>query len=308
MEKTSVESFKNKNIQGYLKAKDIYSIVENIETMNDEINSLISGDIYDEVTAAQLVAKRTASELVPLKAYKITDLSEPLVIYALAINKLGFWAYSPSFPQDAILYNTSDASSTNWKIVYRKDTINSITVDGTDADFRGAVSFIGAGCRNIEIRNRTSNNITLGANCFRLYIDMGVSGNAITVSAGTTDKRLEVGFSNFEESVDINGLSIIDLTGKKHCGIINITSSSESDTETVDSITNASGNHHVIFRPAGTLTLNWRDLGISGGNLKLEVSPTTTDGESLDFIEFEKIGNNLAVTNVRNYLPILVSP
>lgn len=316
-----------------------------------QIDALVAGDIYDEITAAALLAKRTGSTLVPAKAYKITDLAEPLIVYAIATNKIGFRAYSPSYPQDIIIFNTADALTANWYIAYREDTINRLSIEGSNADFRATPVFganttncrirqysangitIGTGCSEIDIslsqfvsgafktlaigndcldiriRGWYNQNITIGDTCSDLDIDALQLEENLTVPASTIGKRVVEGYSNFESaSIDINGLSTINLTGKKHCGIINLISSSDSDTEQIDIISNASDNHPITLKSTDTLTINYRDLGISGGNLKLESSPTTVLGDRHDFITFEKDGSNMNLVNVRNYLPILVSP
>ena len=266
-----------------------------------QIDAIIAGDIYDEITLANLVAKRTAGTLVPAKAYKITDLAEPLIVYAIATNKIGFTAYSPTYPQDKIIFNTSNALSANWKIIYREDTINHLIVQGVNADFRTTPLF-GAGCTNCTVVNWNANTITIGANSSNIYIDMTIADQNIAIAASTTNKRLEEGFSNFEATLPIDGLTIIDLTGKKYAGIINMTDASELSSEQIDSIINASGNHPVTFRASATMTTDFRDKTISGGNIRLEGSPTTITGNTRGFATFEKIGVDMAIINTRNYL------
>ena len=286
---------------GDLIVNDLKRLIEEDNTLQFQIDSIVAGDMYDEITAAALVAKRTASTLAPGKAYKITDLAEPLIVYALAVNKLSFWAYSPTYPQDIIVYNTSDALSANWKIIYREDTINHLIVQGINADWRTTPLF-GAGCTKCSVVNWYANTITIGTNCNNIYIDMTLAGENIAIGNSVTKKRLEEGFSNFETSLAIDGLSTIDLIGIKYAGIINMTDASELSSEQIDNITNSSGNHSVTFRPTATMTTTWRDKSISAGNLHLESTPAILLGAKNDEITFEKIGTEYYVKNIENYL------
>lgn len=66
-------------------------------------------------------------------------------------------------------------------------------------------------------------------------------------------KRLVAGYSNFETTVDITGLTTLDFTGLHIYGIVNLTST--NPTESLDTFTNFQANHGVTLRPASGLTL-----------------------------------------------------
>lgn len=59
----------------------------------------------------------------------------------------------------------------------------------------------------------------------------------LDVSSGDLDKYIQPGISTFEVTIDITGLTTLDLTGFEHCGIINLIST--NPTESIDTITNA---------------------------------------------------------------------
>src|SRR3990172_7774805 len=107
MQNTSFTVYKNRFERSEkLSGRDLFEIIKDLEDINDEVNThttqiaaIIAGDIYDEVTTTELLDKINTFTLVPAKAYKLTNLAEPLIVYATATNKIGFWAYSPSYPQ-----------------------------------------------------------------------------------------------------------------------------------------------------------------------------------------------------------------
>jgi len=118
----------------------------------------LAGDAYEDfsqdisaedITHTALLAKIAASTLIPGTYYKITDFAsvhtipgttdtntptaEPLIVLAIAVNKLSPVAYSPSFPQDIIYYEATNDQAmvpgcTKGYIYRRIDTVKSIDI------------------------------------------------------------------------------------------------------------------------------------------------------------------------------------
>lgn len=92
-----------------------------------------------------------------------------------------------------------------------------------------------------------------------------------------------------ETTIDITGLTTIDMTGKTGYGIINLTSSNA--TETIYLITNCSINQEYVFRPESGLTITWQDQSVDSfvtSNLKLSAPNLVTVGDNNGYIALQR--------------------
>ena len=350
-------------------------------------------------TKAQVSSLKTGSKLQRGQIIYISDLAEPLIVSATDVNKIDIVAKSPSFPQDIIYYDTSDANPANWAITYRHDTLKNLstwydwrtikftrwetvagngTYTATSDPGGGAASqefytfnnninpatntFVpaadgnGGSCLDISIDKNCTNNIfgtastsfelpgysctdntignnfrlniighsfqlnVIGINCIGNTFDFGFTQNVIgtnfqnnfignnmassyTFGNGITQKRLENGFSNFEATIDtLVGADIDLLTVNAHVGIFNIITSSIPFNETVDNLLNAPTNHPFEIRVQPNLTIDFRDKSVAAGNLSLENTPTSLDGDKYDVAKFRNIGGINYLENIKNYI------
>jgi hypothetical protein len=131
--------------------------------VKDELGNVIpfSTELYEDVTYAQLVAKRIASEFAIGKVYRITDYktvyavsgtgglvvlsgaSDPLCVQAISLNKLSPIASSLSYPSDIIYYELVPTVGVRNCTVNNKGVIkyriDSITNNSYPADFRAMI-------------------------------------------------------------------------------------------------------------------------------------------------------------------------
>jgi|SRR3990172_8587041 len=116
-------------------------------------------------------------------------------------------------------------------------------------------------------------------------------------------------YSGEEVTIDISGASSINMSAYPNVNSVILVALSEPPFAlTIDDITEMSGLFPITFRAAGNLAINFRDSSISGGNLHLETTPTTIEGNNNDIIVFEKRGGAVSMLNVRNYLSPLITP
>jgi hypothetical protein len=113
-------------------------------------------------------------------------------------------------------------------------------------------------------------------------------GTFTKTGALDTDWTISGGSSLTETTIDITGLTTINLTGLNNFGIINLTSS--NPTETINIISNISTTQNYIFYPAAGLAVTFNDLSIGGigANLKLAAPSLTADGTYFGYLSIQK--------------------
>lgn len=152
------------------------------------INAIENRDLNPiEVTYDQLEVLLLASALIRAQNILITDATTaniPLIVEAVAINKIGTDAKSPDFPQDVIQYDF--ASDT---ILWRWDTINDISVAQDLRNLQGLI--IGTGGRNIHCGYGTQGsignnniNIRVGSQLSDESSLIGLIDNSFNVTVG----------------------------------------------------------------------------------------------------------------------------
>jgi hypothetical protein len=103
-----------------------------------------------------------------------------------------------------------------------------------------------------------------------------------------------------ETTIDITGLTEIDMTGKTNFGIINLTSGNA--VEFITKITNCSENHEYVFRPAPGLTITWADQSdpmLALPNLKLSAPLLVTDGSNYGYVTLQR--RNVTFDGITGY-------
>lgn len=123
-------------------------------------------------------------------------------------------------------------------------------------------------------------------------------------------KRLESGFSNLEDTVDITGLTTLNVTDATK-GIFYLTSTNA--TETINKIGNSTAKHKFTLRPepgliltiVGTPILDDSDsdsLGAQPNDIVLPTPVLVLDGSNGDWAEFEEFGGIAYQTDAQNYI------
>jgi len=189
---------------------------DDIIDLNQHINRVFvqavgNGILTENITYANLVLKKSQNVLEPGKFYKITDYqtihvipqtedlntgtTEPLIVQAIANNKIAPQAYSTLYPQDIIIYSLEPSSDTRGSyttskgiILYREDPTNEVKVY---YDYR-AVKF--------RRWNDGSGNYIVPFDNEGLYQDLYTFGNLSTttcVSIGTWNKGLDYPYSAY---------------------------------------------------------------------------------------------------------------
>ncbi len=91
-----------------------------------------------------------------------------------------------------------------------------------------------------------------------------------------------------ETTIDITGLTTIDLSGFNNFSVINLTST--NPTETINIISNVNTTQNYIFYPEVGLAVTFNDLSIGGvgANLKLAAPSLTADGTYYGYLSIQK--------------------
>tara|TARA_R110000868_G_scaffold175724_4_gene412921 strand:- start:2733 stop:4700 length:1968 start_codon:yes stop_codon:yes gene_type:complete len=162
----------------------------------------------------------------------------------------------------------------------------------------------------------TNNLFSLNAGIENKTIDPGVSfqkntviNKAInateTISATIEYKGTDNNASNFEATIDITGLTTLDITANNiYCGIINLTSSNA--TENIDEITVV--NTPLVpftLRPASGLTLTVTGTAVGSATTDDIVLPTATivlDGTNGDWLQLQSNGTYSRQLAAENYI------
>jgi len=161
-----------------------------------------------------------------------------------------------------------------------------------------------------------SNLFSLNAGLIGKTFDPGVEfrGNTVinrpisateTYSSTIQNKGTDNTTSNFEATIDITGLTILDITSdNRYCGIINLTSSNA--TENIDEITIV--NTPIVpftLRPASGLVLTVTGTAVASATTDDIVLPTSTivlDGTNGDWLQLESNGTYSRQTAAETYL------
>jgi len=140
--------------------------------------------------------------------------------------------------------------------------------------------------QNIRIENKT---ISSG---FRIaYCEIGVVIDvAETIAENIENKRAIPGFSDIPGTIDITGLTTLDITAAwaQYRGIFNLTS--DNATESIDTITNPPTLFPFTLRPAAGLVLTITGTayaGIGAGQIALKATDYVLDGDKGEYIVLE---------------------
>lgn len=114
--------------------------------------------------------------------------------------------------------------------------------------------------------------------------------NSLTISDSIISKTSDPGFSDIPGTIDITGLTTLDITAEwaQYRGIINLTS--DNATESIDTITNPPTLFPFILRPAAGLALTITGTayaGIGAGQIALKATDYTLDGDKGEYIVLE---------------------
>lgn len=144
--------------------------------------------------------------------------------------------------------------------------------------------------------NTILNGIEVSGKTFAAGVEF--SGNTIgvdmteteTIEENITSKRAIPGFSDIPATINITGLTALDITAAKaqYCGIINVTS--DNATESIDTITNPPTLFPFTIRPAAGLVLTITGTaysGIGAGQIALKATDYTLDGDKGEYIVLE---------------------
>jgi len=149
----------------------------------------------------------------------------------------------------------------------------------------------GSALENLEIRaNKQVVNKTLYAGVtFSDKIVQLTTDEAETYSANVEGGRTQPGFSDIPGTIDITGLTTLDITAAwaQYRGIINLTS--DNATEIIDTITNPPTLFPFTLRPQGfALTITGTAYaGIGAGQIALKATDYTLDGDKGEYIVLE---------------------
>lgn len=128
---------------------------------------------------------------------------------------------------------------------------------------------------------------------------------AETISVTVENKGVDNNASNFEATIDITGLTTLDITADNiYCGIINLTSSNA--TENIDEITVA--NTPLVpftLRPASGLVLTVTGTAVASATTDDIVLPTATvvlDGTNGDWLQLQSNGTYSRQLAAETYL------
>lgn len=139
---------------------------------------------------------------------------------------------------------------------------------------------------NISISNKT---FLSGIQFFGNTIGVNMT-ELETITESIIGKRAVPGFSDIPTTVDITGLTTLDITAAKaqYCGIIN--TASGNATESIDIISNFPTLFPFLLRPAAGLTLTVTGTAIAGigaGQIALTTTDVVLDGTNGEWLELE---------------------
>lgn len=89
-------------------------------------------------------------------------------------------------------------------------------------------------------------------------------------------------------TIDITGLTVIDMTDNEYADIVILTS--DNAAESIDTIINTLSNKNIIFRPESGLTVTFdnKSAGVVTSNLILFAKEQIPNGTKFGFIELRK--------------------
>jgi hypothetical protein len=142
---------------------------------------------------------------------------------------------------------------------------------------------------------------TIGNDFENNVILMPISG--LNIGDGVAFKILQPGLSTFEATIDITGMTSINLTNYAHVGIVHVISSNAA--EAIDSITMSSA-FPVDFRPAAGLDVQWTTTVcplIDDTKLATYSLSQHTNGNNGEWIRFKKLAGRLGNYQDSNAIP-----
>jgi hypothetical protein len=158
----------------------------------------------------------------------------------------------------------------------------------------------------IFCKNLSAKSITTVSN-INLHLDNNVRANTDTGGAGIltyVNKDTEITLDNNEVSLDITGLTSIDLTGFQNAEIIRVSSTNIS--ETLTDIVSAPKHHSIRILPSPGLTLTisgTNPIGAIDSNIILESPSLSLNGDKGDWLELQNglFGTGNRQVNASNY-------
>jgi hypothetical protein len=138
----------------------------------------------------------------------------------------------------------------------------------------------------VNLANKTfSDNVSFAGNTIGLPIF-----EPETITDNIEGKRAIPGFSDIPGTIDITGLTTLDITAAwaQYRGIFNLTSSNA--TESIDTITNPPTAFPFTLRPAAGLVLTITGTayaGIAAGQIALKATDYVLDGDKGEYIVLE---------------------
>lgn len=128
----------------------------------------------------------------------------------------------------------------------------------------------------------------------KVFIVDGTQGNTkVLTSNGGGQGTWLLPLGNMSEvDIDITGSSNLNLNTVTE-GIINLKST--NPTETLNTVSNYSGQGKFILRPQSGLTLTVNDASVAAGNMRLDASTKVIVGSKQGFIELQQRSLSAAI-------------
>jgi len=178
----------------------------------------------------------------------------------------------------------------------------------------------GLNCQGISV-GCANEHVTLGDDVERIFIADNAQlalGYDITIPDGTTDSRLEIGFSNFETIINPDGSGIIDLTTPvlQYIGVVRVENAANDLLKIIglvpmSRLSGATETHHpvTIYTASGIdLVIQDKDTSGGAGNIYLfNIPDMTLEGDREQSASFQ-LGRNddTKVTLLNPALPATV--
>ncbi len=169
------------------------------------------------------------------------------------------------------------------------------TVDTVSIDDGASVE------KNVLSSDVAFSNKTIEAGVFFASVTLGVSADETeTISENVEVKRADIGYSDIPASIEIDGVTTLDITAAfaQYRGIINVTS--PNATEEIDAITNPPTAFPFTIRPEAGLALTITGTaysGIAAGQIALKATDYVLDGDKGEYIvlEIDPLGSGCLV-------------
>lgn len=212
------------------------------------------------------------------------------------LNLLGAVGTAP--PGDAVNWeavpNTDILVANTYGYIYEIDTCDYFFTDDTitsRTDRRRNIVIDDINVAVVNIVNFQWGNDAM-SNCF-IHTDIPVNLSNFRISAPIRSKVIMDGYSTFEATLSITGLTTIDIVAVSYAGIIFLTSTNA--TETINIIDNSLTNHPYKFEPETGLIVtfdNTLQAALAADGELLMPADADIDGTKDEFIVFEQVTNS----------------